>query len=303
MRSWPCSNPSRRGPNSPTPRRQPWDVCCVGASRRTCVTGYTTSPMRGSNLDEAVTGPSPTASVGLVREISVRRLTDSVGIKGSPTISPDGKMVAYTALAGGHRQVFAQLIAGGAPLQVTRETHDHESPRWDADSSRLIYYSSSRSRNDGGSLWEVSAFGGMARRITSAIGGADVSHDGQRLTFFRRGTNRIELMVSARDGSNSRVRLSFPFDRNAYLSPRWSPDDRAIGFARDGMSFETLLFVVTGSTRARPLALPVRPGYAATPGVPTAPDSSTAPRAVTRCRIRRATTSALSISMAPAIGR
>ena len=53
----------------------------------------------------------------------------------------------------------------------------------------------------------------------------------------------IELVVSARDGSNSRVRLAFPFEQHTYLSPRWSPDDRAIAFARTGMSFETVLFV------------------------------------------------------------
>ena len=122
------------------------------------------------DLDEAAAGTSVSTSVmipvGQARDVSVRRLTDSVGVKTSPTISPDGKMVAYTALAGGHRQIFVQLIAGGAPLQVTREPRDHENPRWDADSSRLVYHSTSRSRSDGGSLWEVSAFGGMARRIT-----------------------------------------------------------------------------------------------------------------------------------------
>jgi serine/threonine protein kinase len=200
------------------------------------------------DLDDASSGGASSsgamAAIGHARDISVRRLTDSVGIKMSPTISPDGKMVAYTALAGGHRQIFVQLIAGGAPLQVTREPRDHENPRWDADSSRMVYYSTSRSRSDGGSLWEVSAFGGMARRITSAASGADVSHDGQRLAFFRRVANRTELIVSARDGSNARTRLSFPNERETYLSPRWSPVDRAISFSRASMSFETVLFVV-----------------------------------------------------------
>src|SRR5712664_3112773 len=64
----------------------------------------------------------------------VTRLTDLPGLEESPAISPDGRSVAFTAGVGGKRQIFVQLIAGGAPLQITRDAVDHEFPRWSPDS-------------------------------------------------------------------------------------------------------------------------------------------------------------------------
>ena len=37
------------------------------------------------------------------------------------------------------------------------------------------------------------------------MSGADVSHDGKRLTFFRLDGKQMELVVSDRDGSHPRV--------------------------------------------------------------------------------------------------
>src|SRR5712691_6019320 len=71
----------------------------------------------------------------------VIRLTDLPGLEESPAISPDGRSVAFTAGVGGKRQVFVQLTAGGAPLQITRDTVNHECPRWSPDSSSILYFS------------------------------------------------------------------------------------------------------------------------------------------------------------------
>ena len=189
-------------------------------------------------------GPRAVAAAARARDISVRRLTDSVGVKEGPAISPDGKMVAFTELTDGKRQISVQLVAGGAPLQVTRDASDHDAPRWDAESSRLIYFAQSRPGRDSGRLWEVSAFGGTPRRLTPALGGGDVSRDGQRLAFFRKAGPNVELVVAARDGSNARVCAALSGERHTYSSLRWSPDDTSIAFAREGMSFETVLLVV-----------------------------------------------------------
>ena len=56
-----------------------------------------------------------------VINVQLHRLTDFVGMEDSPAISPDGKTVAFVARAGSKRQIFVRLLAGGAPLQITRD--------------------------------------------------------------------------------------------------------------------------------------------------------------------------------------
>ena len=78
--------------------------------------------------------PSP------ARHVDFKRLTNFVGLKESPAMSPDGKMVAFVAFTEGKRQIWIRMLAGGVPLQLTRDPIDHEQPRWAPDSSSLIYY-------------------------------------------------------------------------------------------------------------------------------------------------------------------
>jgi serine/threonine protein kinase len=73
--------------------------------------------------------PAPGPAAGALggrprRDVSVLRLTDNPGAAVNPAISPDGKMVAFVAVTSGRRQIFIQLLAGGTPLQVTRDADE-----------------------------------------------------------------------------------------------------------------------------------------------------------------------------------
>ncbi|PYU85743.1 MAG: hypothetical protein DMG50_00215 [Acidobacteria bacterium] len=134
-------------------------------------------------------------------DIRVTRLTDLPGLEESPAISPDGKSVALTAGVGGKRQIFVQLIAGGAPLQITRDTVDHEFPRWSPDSSSILYFSPAVSGAVQGSIWEIPTFGGVPRRVVDSVGGTDVSPTDGRLALFRLAKEGIQLVTASEDGS------------------------------------------------------------------------------------------------------
>jgi hypothetical protein len=122
--------------------------------------------------------------------VRVARLTDFLGLEEYPAISPDGRSVAFTADEGGTRQIWVKLIAGGAPLQLTRDRTDHLRPRWSPDSSSVVFFSPPASGEPSGTLWEVSALGGAPRRIADSVADADVSHDGTRLAFIRHADSR-----------------------------------------------------------------------------------------------------------------
>jgi len=174
--------------------------------------------------------------------VRVHRLTDARGMEEFPALSPDGRSVAFVADAGGSRQIFVRLVAGGGILQLTDEAADHLYPRWAPDSASILYYSPAADASTPGAIWEISALGGAARRIASSLGGADISHDGSRIVFPRLTTGGMELAVSGRDGSN--LKTIAPLEPGYYyLTPRWSRDDRLIAYQR-GIANAHEIFVV-----------------------------------------------------------
>jgi serine/threonine protein kinase len=176
----------------------------------------------------------------------VTRLTDLAGLEESPAISPDGRSVAFTAGVGGKRQLFVQLIAGGAPLQITRDTVDHEWPRWSPDSSSILYFSPAVSGSVQGSIWEIPTLGGVPRRVVNSVGGADVSPTDGRLALFRMAKDSIQLVTAPTDGSRFDVVAEFA-PSTYYLYPRWSPDGRWIAFQRgDSIRFDVFVAPATG---------------------------------------------------------
>jgi len=179
--------------------------------------------------------------------VRVDRLTDFPGLEEYPAISPDGKSVAFSADEGGSRQIWVRLIAGGAPLQLTHGGGGHRTrPRWSPDSSALLFYSPPSGEEQTGTLWEVSALGGVPRRIVDSVADGDISHDGTRLAFIRSTNDELQLVVANRDVTNAQVivRLDSGY---SYVAPRWSPDDKAIAYQRNRMSLDDEVFVVSSS--------------------------------------------------------
>jgi len=165
------------------------------------------------------------------KSVQVQRITDFVGVKESPAISPDGKTVAFVASVNGRKQIWIRLLAGGEPLQLTHDDVDHEQPRWTADSSSLIYFTPNPSPGEPGMLCELSALGGVSRKIASALSGGDVSHDGHRIATFQLHGTDTALVTISRDGTLLREIKRFP-NLYGYGTPRWSPDDRWIAYVR-----------------------------------------------------------------------
>lgn len=177
--------------------------------------------------------------------VQLLRLTDFVGMEEFPSLSPDGKSVAFTSDVGGRRQVWVRLLTGGTPLQVTHDDADHLYPRWSADSASLIYFSPSDEPDGEGKIWLVPALGGAARPLITSLGAGDLSHDGKHLAYFHANQKSLELVVADPDGANPHVLTALPAEYS-YSDLRWSPDDRKLAFQR-GRTFDYDVFYVAAA--------------------------------------------------------
>ena len=190
---------------------------------------------------------APPPSPAPAGEVRLTRLTDLAGLEEFPAISPDGRSVAFTASVAGHRQLFVQLVAGGTPLQLTRDSADHEFPRWSPDSSSLgVLHARDSAPNLDGTLWQIAGLGGPPRRVMRSVGGADVNRSDGRLTFFRLAGEGIELVTTAKDGSNVQPVAAFA-PVTYHLYPRWSPDGKWIAFQKgDSIRFDVFAIPAVG---------------------------------------------------------
>ena len=224
---------------APAPTRQRWSRVAFSALLLAVATAIVFLWAARDRFGRRAAEPSPANT-------RITRLTDLPGLAESPAISPEGRSVAFTAGVAGKRQVFVRLIAGGAPLQITHDTVDHEFPRWSPDSSSILYFSPAVSGAVQGSIWEIPALGGVPRRVVNSIRGADVSPTDGRLAFFRLAKEGIQLVTAPMDGSRFDVVAEFA-PATYYLYPRWSPDGRWIAFQRgDSIRFDILVVLAGG---------------------------------------------------------
>jgi serine/threonine protein kinase len=191
-----------------------------------------------------VAGTRATMASRSVGGHSIRRLTELPGLEEFPSISPDGRAVAFTASVNGKRQIFVRLLAGGTPLTITKDPADHQQPRWSPDGNSLVYFSTDGGDEGQGEIWAIPALGGSPRRLLASTSGADVSESG-RLTCFRLLNGKVQLVTAALDGSD--VRVVLPSSIGYHRFPRWSPNGRWIAFQRgDGVRDDIFVVAAAG---------------------------------------------------------
>ena len=188
-----------------------------------------------------------------------QRITSSFGLEEQAAISPDGKYLAFIAPADGRRQVFYRALEGSAaPIQITRDDADHESPRWAHDSSTLtlIYFSRADPEAPGVLKQVFPLQAAPPQGLGPADSDADLSHNDRQIATFRREREgeTLSLTILRRDGSvvERTKRLSF----RMVSSPRWSPDDRWIAFrAVSGDAFNEGLYIIDAALDHEPTRL------------------------------------------------
>ena len=189
------------------------------------------------------------------------RVTNFAGVQTQPSLSPDGRSVAFVSNRDGHYNLYVGLISGGSLVQITRDPNLKSHPSWSPDGSTIAF----ARLNESGvwDVWVVPALGGTPRRVILNATDPAWSPDGHSLAYEDWSTGTI--WVSSASGQNGRQLLSTEPGRFP-TEPRFSPDGRQLTFAdRTAGPYAELAVADVGSGKVRRLThdsqLVLSPGW------------------------------------------
>jgi eukaryotic-like serine/threonine-protein kinase len=174
----------------------------------------------------------------------VLALTPGTSREASPTISPDGKFVAYFASAEGRTDLWVKFVGGGPGANITAgrglEIQSQAvigGPEISPDGTAIAVRAGPPDEpSSQWGIWLIPApLGGPARKLVDRAGGLRWSADATRITYMRPDPARGDAILVARsDGADERVLV--PPTRGLHLhEPAWSPDGAWVYFNRGPM--------------------------------------------------------------------
>jgi len=173
----------------------------------------------------------------------------------SPSFSPDGGTLAFTAKAGAKDALILLDLEGGGHTRVDLPLRTAETPSWSPDGAHLVL-----SGTDGGTsdLWILRRDGTGVRPLTrdgyAALHPA-WSPDGRWIAFvtdrgpgedreqLRFGAYRIALL----DPESGELRMVPGQSGRRNINPAWSPDGRILAWVGDVRGLPELMLHVMGS--------------------------------------------------------
>jgi dipeptidyl aminopeptidase/acylaminoacyl peptidase len=136
--------------------------------------------------------PAPGPKAGSLTTILTPEALAAIESPREYRLHPRDRLVAYTAEAGGARQLFTLSLRGGYPTRLTASEMPVSDPQWSPDGRRLAYV-----RDD--EIWVMEGDGSRVTRVVAKPGGGRQprwSPDGHRLAFVsrRRGWSQVWLI-------------------------------------------------------------------------------------------------------------
>ena len=148
----------------------------------------------------------------------------------TPTWSPDGKSILYSAEINGINQLFVRSLDSAMPVQITRGAKWCRMPFWHPKEPRVFFIA-----ND--ELYSIALAGGEPELMIARVTAASISPDGKALVVMRKDPDKLQagfVEISSPPGSPTKKYLPAPFPGDTYFGGtllQFSPDGSKVFFA------------------------------------------------------------------------
>jgi serine/threonine-protein kinase len=145
----------------------------------------------------------------------------------SPSWSPDGSKLVFTARLQDRWQLYTMEVEYGTIAALDTGPGDARGPTWSPSGTRIAYYSDRAGNDD---IYVFSFLNGSVMRLTFDTAGERYpvwSPDERRLAYQSELNNTLYVSVMDADGSNA-TNLTQHTENNYW--PSWSPDGQKLAF-------------------------------------------------------------------------
>jgi Tol biopolymer transport system component len=157
------------------------------------------------------------------------QLTSEPGQESHPSISPDGKWIAYDAATSGNQDIYLRSVGGQTVFNLTKDSPAADmQPAFAPDSEHIAF----RSNRDGGGIFIMGRTGEAPRRVTDRGFSPSWSPDNKQIVFstvtatLPSGRQAIgELWIA--DVASGKTHRLWEGDG---VDPAWSPNGRYIAY-------------------------------------------------------------------------
>jgi serine/threonine protein kinase len=170
-----------------------------------------------------------TRSGSVPADMQFSAVTSFAGVQAQPTLSPDGRSIAFISNRDGHFNVYVGLVHGGELVQITHDANLKSRPSWSPDGNTLAY----SQLNDSGTMdiWEVAALGGAPHKVILNATDPSWTPDGGSLLYQNIADG--EIWTSGVSGENPRLLVRME-PGSVGTEPRISPNGKMVAIAVRG---------------------------------------------------------------------